>query len=193
MFKFNKSSGQVSRLLLVLAIVVLVAAVITFLVIRMAEKPTKPAGPTPTPTVPLPVYEQVLDNIRFVYESAINRGNVLKATDAINKQYYSLQDLHSNEKIIQVTVGAQNKGIDKTSSNAWNIENIVDSEGRNYEDIDNITGPWLPNPNFCGAVLKPDFDPLPCTKIYEVSKESTGLKIRVEAGKDSTLLDLIVK
>jgi hypothetical protein len=66
-----------------------------------------------------------------------------------------------------------------------------------------MTNPWLPKPNLCGELLKPAFDPTPCTKIYEVSKESTGFKIRIEAGKNnkpissgsnnSFLLDLIVK
>jgi hypothetical protein len=47
--------------------------------------------------------------------------------------------------------------------------------------------------------LKPAFDPTPCVKIYEVSKKSTGFKIRVQTTignstkKDSFLLDLIVK
>lgn len=208
--KKNRELGQVSRLLLVLAVIILVAVIIVYLVMRMAEKPPKPVAPT-TPTVPLPVYEHKLGNIRFVFESALDKGGVLKASDIKNSQYnldYQKDFVidNSGAKFIQVTVGAQNEGTENTPQGAWTIENIVDSEGRNFVPLEGYNvNPWLPVPNPCGALLKPAFDPTPCTKIYEVSKESTGLKIRIESGKDNTssgissgkadmfLLDLIVK
>jgi hypothetical protein len=208
--EFNKSSGQASRLLLVLAVIVLVAVIIVYLVMKMAEKPPEPTVPT-TPTIPLPVYEQTLGNIRFVFESAIDKGSVLKASDIKNSQYNSsyqkdLSVSNTGAKFIQVTIGAQNKGTENTEQNAWDIENIVDSQGRNFVPLEGYTvSPWLPNPDLCGTLLKPAFDPTPCVKIYEVSKESTGLKIRVETGKDNSannlssgkidsfLIDLIVK
>lgn len=205
--KTNKESGQASKLLLVLAVTVLVAVIITFLIMKMAEKPPKPQTPA-TQTVPLPVYEQILGNIRFIFESSIDKGKVLKASDITNSQYasYSLKDLTTGEKFIRVTIGAQNKGMENIEQNAWNIENIVDSKGRNFVPLEGYTvNPWLPNPDLCGALLKPAFNPTPCTKIYEVSKESSGLKIRVETGKDNKannlssgkkdefLIDLIVK
>jgi len=208
--KFNKEAGQASRLLLVLAIVVLVAVIITFLVVKMAEKP--PAPPSGNqPEVQLPFYEQTLGNIRFVFESALDRGNILRASEVINNQYNSssqkdLQVSNSGAKFIQVTIGAQNVGTENTEQNAWTIENIVDSKDREFVSLQDYNiNPWLPVPNLCGSLLKPAFDPTPCTKIYEVSKQSTGLKIRVETGKDnlannlsskkidSFLLDLIVK
>ncbi|MGD0577202.1 MAG: hypothetical protein ABSA74_03955, partial [Candidatus Staskawiczbacteria bacterium] len=109
-------------------------------------------------------------------------------------------------KFIEVTVGAQNKGTDKTGQSAWDLENIVDSQGRNFAPMPKYTvGPWTPAINLCGEILQPEFDPSPCTKIYEVSNESTGFKIRVETGKNNGtissnaannqtfLLDLIVK
>ena len=211
MFKFNKSSGQASKLLLVLAVVVLVAVIITFLIIKMAEKPPVPVAPV-VPTIPLPAYEQTLGNIRFVFESAVDKGGVLKVSDAVNTQYISSsqKDLvidNPGAKFIKVTIGAQNKGTTNTEQNAWTIENIVDSQGRNFVPIQEgyEIAPWLPTPDLCGALLKPAFDPTPCTKIYEVSKESTGLKVRVETGKDNAsnnlssgkmdvfLIDLIVK
>jgi hypothetical protein len=208
--KINKSSGQASKLLIVLAVIVLVAGIITFLILRMAEKPNKPVGPD-VPVVPQPVYEQTLGNIRFVFQSAIDRGNILRAANISNSQYtyYSGQkDLFatSGGRFIQVTIGAQNKGTINTEQNAWSIGNIIDSKDRNFiADDQYLVGPWLPDNNNCGALLKPAFDPAPCTKIYEVSKESTGLKIEVKTGKDNTannlssgrvesfLLDLIVK
>jgi hypothetical protein len=208
--KHNKELGQVSRLLLVLAVIVLVAVVITFLILKMAEKPSAPVKPV-TPTVPLPVYEQTLGNVRFVFESAIDEGSDLKVADIINKQYVSSNqgDLlvdNPGAKFIKVTIGAQNTGTQNTEQNSWNIENIVDSQGRNFVPLEGYTiSPWLASPDLCGALLKPAFDPTPCTKIYEVSKASSGLKIRVETGKDNTasnfssgkidsfLIDLIVK
>lgn len=210
MFKFKKESGQVARLLLVLAVIVLVAVIITFLVIKMAEKP--PAPPKKIDNGPvLPVYEHQLGNINFVFESALDRGNILRASSIINQQYTSsdqkdLQVSNPGATFIQVTVGAQNKGKENTEVHAWTIENIVDSAGREFNPSDEYTiKPWIPNPDLCGSLLKPAFDPTPCTKIYEVSKLSTGLKIRVLTGKnnsannlssektDSFLVDLIVK
>jgi len=210
MFKFNKELGQASRLLLSLAIVIFVAIVITFLIMKMAEKPARPVV-TETPAVPLPVYEKQLGDIRFIFESALDKGNVLRASQIVNKQYSSsnqkdLSISNTGAKFIQVTIGAQNKGIENTDQNAWDLGNIIDSEGRNFVPlISHNANPWLPNPNLCGTLLKPAFDPTPCTKIYEVSKESKGLKIVVETGINNSasnlsskktmsfLLDLIVK
>ena len=210
MFKFNKSTGQVSKLLLVLAVIVFVAVIITFLIMKMAEKPPAPVQPV-TPTIPLPVYEQTLGNIRFVFESAIDKGEDLKVSDIVQNQYISTsqKDLpidNPGAKYIQVTIGAQNTGMVNTESNSWDVENIVDSQGRNFVPLQGYTiTPWLPTPDLCGSLLQPSFDPSPCTKIYEVSKQSTGLKIRVETGINNTtqnftsgkiqsyLIDLIVK
>ncbi len=183
--KFN-SSGQVSRLFLILAIIIFVAIVITFLVMKMATKPEKPVE-VPEETIPLPVYEAQLGNIRFVFQSAIDKGTALKASEVINSQYsYSQGDLQISNpgaKFIKVTIGAQNKGTVNTEENSWKLGNIVDSEGRNYVPLEGYTvSPWIPYPDKCGVLLKPAFDPTPCTKIYEVSKESIGLKILVETG-----------
>jgi hypothetical protein len=208
--KINKESGQASRLLLVLAIVVLVAVIIVYLVMKMVTPPPKPA-PKPGPEIIQPVYDQTLGNIRFVFQYATDKGSILKASDIISSQYTSSsqRDLpidNSGAKFIEVTVGAQDKGTLQTEQGAWDIENIVDSQGREFPPMQGYNiSPWLPNPSLCGSVLQPAFDPTPCTKIYEVSKVSTGLKIRVETGvgntaqnfsagrKNSFLLDLIVK
>lgn len=199
--------GQASRLLLVLAIIVLVAVVIVYLVIRMAERPSAPTGPT-TPEVPQPVYEATLGNVKFVFMSAIDRGNVLKASEVTDTRYYGSwqNDLNTTERFIEVTIGAQNKGKSNILDRSWDIENIVDADGRNYEPLNQYAvQPWMPQNNSCGVLLKPEFEPVPCIKIYEVSKISTGLKIRVLTGKNNdpnnlssknteeALIDLIVK
>lgn len=196
MFKFNKSSGQASRLLLVLAVVVLVAVIITYLILKMAEKPQKPVAPGPTE--PVAVYEQILGDIKFIFESARDMGQTLRGSDAVSTQYSNsnpkdLQISNTGAKFIRVTIGAQNKGKENTSQGDWEIENIVDSEGREFVQLDYGATPWLPHPNLCGVLLKPAFDPVPCVKIYEVSRESTGLRVRVSSNKLSSLINLIVK
>lgn len=199
---FNKSSGQASRLLLVLAVVILVAAVITYLIIRMAEKPPN-ANVNNEPVAPQPVYEATLGDIRFIFESAIDMGSVLRGSQSNNPAYQ--KDMATTEKYIKVTIGAQNKGKSNTQEQAWNIENIVDSEGRNFVPMpDYAISPWISELSSCGALLKPEFNPISCVKIYEVSKVSTGLKIRVISGKNNSssttsndrleaMIDLIVK
>ena len=212
MFKFNKSSGltaqagQASKLLLVLAAIVLVAVIITFLIIRWAT-PTPNTSTSSTSSSAAPIYKQNLGNIQFSFESALDKGGVLRASEisSTNNIYYQQQDLkvsNPGAKFIEVTIGAQNQGTINTQKGAWAIGNIVDSQGRNFVPVESYTvAPWIPNPDMCGAVLAPAFDPTPCTRIYEVSKASTGLKITVEGYKNnqasgkmnSTLIDLIVQ
>ena len=43
--------------------------------------------PAISPVIPQPVYEQTLGNIRFVFQSAIDRGNILRAANISNSQY----------------------------------------------------------------------------------------------------------
>lgn len=206
MFKYNKESGQMARLLLVIAAVVLVAIVIAFLIMKMAEKPPKPPVVDDGPKVELPVYEQKLGNIRFVFMSARDMGKILKASD-VSSAYYNAKDLSTSEKFIMVTVGAQNKGTVNIEPSSWDLGDIVDSDNRRFVPLDEYTvGGWLPEKKLCKTLLKPEFDPTPCVKIYEVSKGSTKLKIEVLTGENnnserdfnqdrriSGLIDLIVK
>lgn len=197
--KFNKESGQASKLLLVLAIVVLVAIVITYVIMRAAEKPPKPV--VNTPTIPQPFYEQSLGDIKFIFLQARDMGNVLKGSQSRNSNWQ--KDLTTPERFIKVTIGAQNKGLVNIKERVWELENIVDSEGRNFTPLQYNVDSWLPDPNLCGALLKPEFEPTPCVKIYEVSTVSKGLKIQITSlkkigneypsdKKDTALIDLIV-
>jgi len=203
-FKFNKYSGQVSRTLLVLAIIILVAVVITYLIIKMAEKPPAP-NPNPEPGVPQPVFSQTLGNIAFTFRNAVDMGNILRASESQSAGSWQ-KDMTTKERFIKVTIGAQNEGKENIQERSWDIGNIVDSEGRIYEPSEGYTiNPWLPVDNGCQDLLKPAFDPTLCTKIYEVSKKSTGLKVYVITGQDNlpnnfssdkvdtALIDLILK
>jgi len=198
----NSQKGQVSRLLLILAIIVFVAGIIVFIVIKATTVPPKPV--MDQPVGPKVVYEATLGDIKFTFQEARDRGKILTGSSSRYPDWQ--KDLVTTEKYIVVTIGAQNKGKENIPDRVWDIGNIVDSEGRNYVSLDNIADAWQPDPNLCGALLKPEFAPTPCVKIYEVSRISTGLKIVISvqkkdnsanyssdtSKKEETLLDLIV-
>jgi hypothetical protein len=190
-FKFNKSSGQASRFILILAVIILIAAIIVYLVIKMAEKPLTPEVIEENPVV-VPIYEQTLGNVKFIFISGINRGNTLYASDTKSSYYLSSKktNLTTVENFIEVKIGAQNMGKFNLEKGSWDIENIVDSEGREFVPLEDYAiKAWLPEEDLCGSLLKPAFNPTPCVKIYEVSRKSTGLKIRVVTGKDNEDID----
>ncbi|MDO8739952.1 MAG: hypothetical protein Q7J54_00065 [Candidatus Woesearchaeota archaeon] len=200
--KLSLQSGQVSRLLLVLAIIVFVAVIIVYVVLRATTAPPKPV--TDQSTGPKVVYEATLGNIKFTFQEARDVGKILAGSKSRFSDWQ--KDLTTTEKFIIVTIGAQNKGKENIPERVWDIGNIVDSEGRNFVPLDNVADAWQPDPNLCGALLKPEFAATPCVKIYEVSRISTGLKINVSAfkkegiatystddrNKETALIDLVV-
>jgi hypothetical protein len=173
------SSGKISTILLILAAILVVVIIVVFVVIRITgvkNTNTNNGGTTQNGGViepPKPVYEATISDIRFIVESAQDLGNTLKS-----KTLYQ-QELTTTEKFIKVVIGVQNKGKTNTPGYVWDVGNIVDSDGRNFVSINDKAYVFLPNPNLCGALLKPEFDPVPCVKFYEVSKASTKLKIQV--------------
>jgi hypothetical protein len=194
--KINPSSGKASSILLILAVMLLVLIVGVFLFVKFGA--TKKSDATATDTQvqegpPPPVYETQVGDIKFVFQLAQDLGNRLKSPYSYQK------DLTTTERFIKVTIGAQNKGKNATVQGAWDVGNIVDSEGRNFVDITTQAYFYLPSSeNHCGDILKPEFDLTPCTKLYEVSKESTALKVRVHAngaatGDKGDLLDIDIK
>jgi len=190
---FNGQSGKISKVLLILAVALLVVIVIVYIVIRMAvtkNSETSLTNPSVTekPEPPKPVYEATIGDVRFLFESARDMGNILKASSSYE------QDLTTTEKFIKVVIGAQNKGKNNLPQYAWDIGNIVDSDGRNFVP-DSRAYYFLPRPDMCGSILKPEFKPTPCMKIYEVSRLSTNLKIEVKVGdskKQTVFIDLKV-
>lgn len=157
------------------AVIAVIGIIIAYTVIRFVtvggkSKSNQPPGPLEPPK---PVYETTIGDIKFYFQSAEDLGNTLKST----VQYQS--DLTTTERFVRVVVGAQNKGKVNAPQYSWDAGNVVDSEGRNYENINNKAYNFLPKPDLCGAVLKPEFDPVPCVKLYEVSKQSQGLKVTV--------------
>ena len=202
--ELNKSSGQISRTLIILAAVMLVVIVIAYFVIRITASRTPANQETGTQAEnepPKPVYETIIGETRFLFESAVDLGSVLRSNTTFQ------QDLETTERFIRVVISAQNKGKNNIQQFSWDLGNIIDSEGRNFVPITNEAYFFLPKPDLCGSILKPEFDPVPCTRIYEVSKASKDLKIEVSAdvsasgsgvgpgagSKQKALLDLDVK
>ncbi len=195
-------AGQVSRILLVLGIIIFVAVVIVFIVLKATSAPPKPV--IEQPTGPKVVYEATLGDIKFTFQEARDMGKILSGLQSRFPDWQ--KDLTTTEKFIIVKIGAQNKGKENIPERVWDIGNIVDSEGRNYVPLDNVADSWRPDPNLCSALLKPEFAATPCAKVYEVSRISTGLKINVSAfkkesaenystnekNKETVLIDLIV-
>jgi len=194
--------GQVSKLLLILGIIVFVAAIIVFVVMKATSAPPKPV--IEEPVGPKVVYETALGNIKFTFIEARDMGKILLGSESRYPDWQ--KDLTTTEKFIIVTIGAQNKGKENIPERVWDIGNIVDSEGRNYVPLEQTASAWQPEPNLCSALLKPEFAATPCVKVYEVSRISTGLKIVVSAfpkesetdystdekKKETALIDLIV-
>lgn len=140
--------------------------------------------------IPKPVYTTTIGNIKFALESSIDLGSVLK----VQSTYQN--DLVTTERFIKVTIGAQNKGKTETTQFAWEVGNVIDSEGRTFISIKNKAYQFLPQPDLCGTILKPEFDLIPCVMMYEVSKQSAGLKVEVinrsqKQGKALLDLDLV--
>ncbi len=195
--KLNKQSGQISKVLLALAVVTLIIIVIIYLAIRIGSSRNSQKSNLQDSSnnnePPKPVYETQIGDIKFSVESAIDLGNIIKSHSSFQK------DLKTTEKFIWVVVGAQNKGKNNLVQYTWDLGNIVDSDGRNFVPITDQAYFWLPQPDLCGALLKPEFDPIPCTRIYEVSKVSTKLQIQVvtmaptASKKERAILDLDIR
>mgnify|MGYP001596981172 CR=1 FL=1 len=192
-FESSRQKGAVSKTLIIAVVAVILVIIIIFIVVRFtsvnksesSKTGNPPANGQPEP--PKPVYETTLGDVRFSLGSADDLGNIIKS----NLSYQN--DLTTTEKFIRVVIGAQNKGKANLPQYSWDIGNIVDSEGRNFVSINDKAFYLLPRPDLCGALLKPEFAPVPCVKYYEVSKISKGLKlvIRVtQPKKEESMLDL---
>lgn len=181
---FSSQKGQISRILIILAVITLLLIVSAFVIFRITQNRNSKLNDSSVSTgPPEPVYETTLGDVRLLFESAQNLGSVLKAPAS----YQS--DLKTTEKFIKVTISAQNKGKNDLKKDSWGIGNIVDSAGRNFIPLSDA---YLPQEYqySCGAVLKPEFEPVPCVNIYEVSKVSTNLRVEVSARGKKALIDL---
>lgn len=177
--EIKKSRGQVAKIILVLAIIVLIALGIAFFVTRKSQKaPAK--TPVTVTTPPPPVYNVKINDINFILLDNTDLGNTLFGKESRNPSWQV--NLETTERFVEVTIGAQNAGKTDTRQLIWDVGNIVDDQGRNFiPEQEETIASWLPADSLqvCGSILKPIFTPTPCIKIYAVAKGSTGLKIQV--------------
>lgn len=192
----NLQRGQVSRTLIILAVVVLVVAGIAYVLMRFSSpgRLFKPArqGEQGQQEPPKPVYEAQVGEVKFTLEYSADMGDFLKSPVAYQK------DLITTERFIKVIVRAQNKGKQDTLPYTWGLGNVIDSEGRNFI-AHREAYYFLPQPDPCGALLKPEFVPISCPRIYEVSRASKNLKVEVisrdvnSSRQNKSLIDLNVE
>ncbi len=178
-------SGQASRTVIILAVIILIIAAIAYGITRFAiSRKTSPTASTANNGPAAPVYDLSIGDIRFFLESSQDLGTVLSGKFSRNPSYQP--DLVTTEKFIKVTVRAQNKGDNDTHQYDWDLGKIVDSAGRNFLPITEKAYSWLPSPDLCGALLHPEFEPTPCVRYYEVSRVSEGLRLQVIAPKPNS-------
>ncbi len=174
--KAKKSSGQISAVLLILAVILVIVIIIVFVVIRVRtiKNSNSANNSNNTTEVPKPIHETSIGDVKFIFQKAQDIGNVLRSKDLRYQE-----NLTTTEKYIMVTIGAQDIGKFNILKSSWDVGNIIDSDGRNFVSINDQAYLFLPKPDLCGSLLKPDFEPIPCLKLYEVAKGSNKLKVEV--------------
>ncbi|MCK4454223.1 hypothetical protein KAU51_02655 [Candidatus Parcubacteria bacterium] len=168
-----KSKGQISREFLILGGIIIGIIVLSVVMLKILWKP----NPVIEEEKIEPIYEVVVGDVRFKIGKVEHRGNILEASEVVDYQHQR-KDITTTEKFIEVTITAENIGKDNIPGKSWDIQEIVDSEGRKFYSFDGAEY-WISDDSRCGALLKPGFTPTLCTKIYEVAKISTGLKLKI--------------
>ncbi|HLD70366.1 MAG TPA: hypothetical protein VI937_00545 [Negativicutes bacterium] len=193
-------SGQASRVIIILAIILLLAGVLVYFGIKFATKDKQDGQTTettqttdengelvePVKEPPKPVYEAQMGDIKISMVGAYDMGNRLVLNN--------FQHGATTEKFIMVTIEAQNKGKTDIGQGQWGMGNMIDSQERVYNQIGASANPFIPQPDLCGALLKPEFTPSRCTRIFEVARVSGGLKVQINGpqkkGDGPVYLDL---
>ncbi|MCD6177645.1 hypothetical protein J7K03_00020 [bacterium] len=165
---------NLSREQIIVGVIIIIVIVVIFIAVKSLML-TPPPPPEETEKNKEPVYEVEIGNVKFSLKEVKDRGNILLASES---KFGYPQDLTTTERFIEVTIQAQNIGTDDIKEGWWNIGDLVDSEGRRFH-YERKFDRWIPEGSECGAVLKPGFAPKSCTKIYEVAKISSGLKVTV--------------
>jgi len=188
--KFVKESGQLSmKQMVILGAIGAVGAIIIILSSDVL-KSTK----TPIPTVNKeqePVYEVILGKaVRFKLQEVKDRGDTLLLEESTMPQFVK-KNVTTTERFIEVSVLVDNISQDNINIGRWDIKEIYDSEGSKFysEPVFNY---WASRESQCGDILKPKFTPTLCSKIYNVSKISTGLKLELyfKESKEQVFIDL---
>ena len=172
-----KSSGKIPKILLVF---VALAAIVVAIYIIVSRKPKVPVGNVSTTNgeeEPQPVYETAIGSIKFSLHEAVDIGDALELEETV-RPHRLREGIFTREKFVEVSIAAENIGKDNIGEGYWNIMEVIDSEGRRFYPVSGSEA-WIRGDSLCGALLKPGFSPTICTKIYEVAKISSGLKVRI--------------
>lgn len=181
--KFTKMDGQKQLIVLGVMIVIAIVFIAVIAMTMMAPKP-----PPEPPEPPGPVYEVTLGDFEFKLEKAKDRGNILEVSE-LERKISNPKAASTTEKYIEVTIGTRNVGTESIRAGRWDVKEIVDSAGREFNYSKSLV-PWISMDNNCGGELKPGFSPTLCTRIYEVAKIATGLQVKVESDDGSDFIDL---
>jgi len=178
MQKSIKSPGEISKQVLFFGGVIILAIVLVVLLVSLLSKPD--SLPEEEEDIE-PVYEIVVGDIKFKLGEVRNKGNVLMVSES-NEPDSGREDLTTTERFIKLTIAVENVGKDNIEGRDWDIQELIDSEGRKFYSLPEADF-WIPESSRCRTLLKPGFTPTLCTKIYEVAKISTDLKVRVYSKK----------
>lgn len=181
---------EFSREQIILGVIILGLLATSFFLIKsmLPELDINLSSPeeSPPPTVEEPVYEVDVGDVKFRIKEVKDRGNRLSLADAYSRRPH---DVTTTERFIEVTIEVQNIG-KKDIKGGWSINNIFDKDEREFSYYPAALA-WISPESNCGGRLKPGFSPTLCTKIYEVAKVSSGLKVQVSVkNKGSAYLDL---
>lgn len=172
MNKFSEKIGELSKEQMILLGIAGVVLIAVFILLSGVLKQQPPSGPPPSG----PVYEVELeDKIRFKLQEVKDRGDILRLTEAINPKA-AKKDATTSGRFIEVTVSVYNIGKDNIKAGTWGLKDLYDSNGAKFYSS-TFYNLWVSGESQCGVLLKPQFPPILCSKIYEVSKVSTGLKV----------------
>jgi len=172
----KKAFDKISEKFLILGGIVVVLMIVVVVIIITTSKP--PSPPTSEELEEGPVYEVVIGDIEFKLVEAKDRGGALEIPEGEEYLMRRDTDLTTKEKFIEVTISAENIGKENIRIGSWDIKELINGKERHF-DYSQEASPWIPETSQCGTLLKPGFTPTLCTKIYEVAKVSTDLKVRV--------------
>jgi len=188
MIKFSKESGKIEKKqMIIIGILACVGAAAVFLIITMVR--TAPPPVVEVEKEPEPVYEVKLgEKVRFKLQEVKDRGDTLKVEESRNPNFVK-QNVTTTERFIEVTIAVDNIGEDNIPAGSWDVREVYgkidDKEGKKYYSS-TLFNYWAPSDGKCGDLLKPGFSPTLCTKIYEVARIATGLKVEVFIKEDKT-------
>jgi len=167
----KKTSAWLIGCLSVIGFVILVGGIIYFSNIGSKGTPS----PNPPSTQQYSIGQDVIvGKGRWTVLSARDRGSVLRGSDS--KYPTITADKTTTGKFIEVNFELENMG---TITETWvSSPTLIDNNKREFKGADGVSD-WIPNEKqFFLTSINPGV-PAQFVEIYEVSKDSSGLKLKV--------------